>query len=212
MISTVFIALLGLLGYFISSKIIKIKFILYAIFGLIGVLSIILKSLPIFTPVNQGFLGFSFFYVVMITGVFKHESNVFRSLCSVRSIYSILGFIILTPHAIIYLIEKLANNGQFEIMGVIAYLIMIPLFITSFQNVENLQTKFKWKKLQRYAYFAYLFIFIHLIIVAEIPNIIVYLILFIPYFVYKPYHFIKHELPVYKAMQRKIRQTEKEKE
>jgi DMSO/TMAO reductase YedYZ heme-binding membrane subunit len=210
MISFIFIGLLGLLGYFLSSKIEKVKYILYGIFTLLGVVSIVLKSLPIFTPINQGFLGLSFFYVVMITGLFKHDSAIYKRLYSVRSIYSILGFIVLTPHAVIYLIEKFANNGPIDLFGVIAYLIMIPLFITSFQKVDNPQKMFKWKKLQRFAYLAYLLIFVHLIIVAKMPNTIVYLVLFIPYFIYKPVHFIKHEMPIYRAMQKKLNQKEKE--
>jgi DMSO/TMAO reductase YedYZ heme-binding membrane subunit len=87
---------------------------------------------------------------------------------------------------------------------------MIPLFITSFQKLDKPEVMFKWKKLQRFAYLAYLLIFIHLIIVSDMPNTVMYLVLFVPYFFYKPYHFIKHEMPYFKAMKMKLAQKNKE--
>lgn len=210
MISIAFIILIGVTGYFLSKRIEKIKYVLYGIFAFLGVLSIIFRNLPVSTPVNQGFLGFAFFYVVMITGVFKRDGEPFKRLNSVRSFYSIIGFIILTPHAIFYIIDKFANNGLFDIIGLIAYLVMIPLFITSFQKIDRPEVLFKWKKLQRFAYLAYLLIFIHLIIVSDMPNTVLYIVLFAPYIFYKPYHFIKHEKPYFLTMKKKMTQNNKE--
>ncbi|MDA3931526.1 MAG: hypothetical protein PF513_02180 [Tenericutes bacterium] len=158
------------------------------------------------TPINEGFLGFSFFYVVMITGVFNRESEVFKRLYSVRCVFSIIGFIILTPHAIFYFVDKFVNNGLFDIVGLLAYLVMVPLFVTSFQEVDKPEVMFKWKKLQRFAYLAYLMIFIHLVLVSKMPNIVIYIVLFVPYILYKPYHFFKHEKPYFIAMKKKLDQ------
>jgi len=210
MISIAFVILIGIAGYFLSTRMVKNKYVLYGIFVFLGVLSIIFRNLPVSTPINQGFLGFAFFYVVMITGVFKRDGESFKRLNSVRSIYSIIGFIILTPHAIFYIIDKFTNNGLFDIIGLLAYLVMIPLFITSFQKTDRPETLFKWKKLQRFAYLAYLLIFIHLIIVSEMPNTVMYIVLFAPYALYKPYHFIKHEKPYFMAMKKKLAQNKKE--
>jgi len=206
MISIVFIILIGAGGYLLSNKIQKMKYVLYGVFTVLGVLSIAFRNVPVSISINRGFLGFAFFYIVMITGVFNHESKIFKRLYSVRSIYSIIGFIILTPHAIFYIIDKFANNGLFDIVGLVAYLVMIPLFITSFQKVDKPKVMFKWKKLQRFAYLAYLLIFIHLIIVAEMPNMAMYIVLFVPYILYKPYHFIKHEKPYYIEMKKRLNQ------
>jgi methionine sulfoxide reductase heme-binding subunit len=210
MISIAFVILIGIAGCFLSTRMVKNKYVLYGIFAFLGVLSIIFRNLPVLTPINQGFLGFAFFYVVMITGVFKRDGECFKRLNSVRSIYSIIGFIILTPHAIFYIIDKFTNNGLFDIIGLLTYLVMIPLFITSFQKLDKPEVMFKWKKLQRFAYLAYLLIFIHLIIVSDMPNTVMYLVLFVPYFFYKPYHFIKHEMPYFKAMKMKLAQKNKE--
>lgn len=204
MISIIFILMLGFIGYYLPTYLKKSKVVLYAIFIILGVLSIVFRDVAITVPINQGFLGFSFFYIVMIIGVFNKDSKVFKNLYSVRSIYSIIGFIILTPHAIFYIIDKFTDNGLFDIVGLLAYLVMIPLFITSFQNIDNPEVKFKWKKFQRFAYVAYLLIFVHLIIVSSVPNSIMYLVLFVPYILYKPYHFFKHEKPYYQKLKQKI--------
>ena len=207
MISIIFILIIGLVGYYIPSILKKSKVVLYVIFAILSILSIVFIDVNITVPINQCFFGFSFFYVVMITGVFNKDSEIFKKLYSVRSIYSIIGFIILTPHAIFYIIDKFTNNGLFDIIGLLAYLIMIPLFITSFQNIDNPEIKFKWKKLQRFAYVAYLLIFIHLMIVSSVPNSIMYLVLFVPYILYKPYHFFKHEKPYYQKLRQKMMST-----
>ena len=207
MISIIFILALGLIGFYLPSKIKNYKTFLYVLFTIFGVLSITFRDVNITTPINQGYLGFAFFYVVMMTGIFNKDSKVFKNLNSVRSIYSIIGFIILTPHAIFYILDRFIDNGLFDVVGLLAYLIMIPLFITSFQNIDNPQVKFRWKKIQRFAYIVYVLIFIHLIIVSSVPNSIMYFVLFIPYLLYKPYHFFKHEKPYYQNLRNKIMKT-----
>lgn len=204
MITIAFIILIGVLGYLLSDKIKKTKYILYGVFTVLGILSIIFRKVPVAKPINQGFLGFAFFYIVMITGLFNRESKIYKKLTSVRSIYSIIGFIILTPHAIFYFIDKFTNNGSLEIVGVIAYVIMIPLFVTSFQKLDSLKVRYTWKKIQRFAYLAYVLIFIHLIIASEMPNLVMYIVLFAPYILYKPYHFFKHERPYFMEMRKKL--------
>jgi len=203
-----FVIVIATLGYFLSEKIKKHKLILYIISTLIGILVLIFSKSNLTLPFNQGFIGFSFFYVVMIIGLLNKESTIFKRLFRVRPELSIMGFILLSPHAIYYLIERFTQNYLPDsrivaisfVIGILAYLIMVPLFITSFKVIENRKQFFKWKKLQRFAYFVYLAIFLHIVFVAEIPNLLIYLILFIPYFIYKPIHFIKHEKPLHKKM------------
>lgn len=204
MISILFIVLLGVGGYLLSKQIVKAKYILYGVFLVLGILSVVFRNAAVAVPITRGFLGFAFFYIVMITGLFKHESKIREKLTSVRSIYSIIGFIILTPHVIFYFIDKFANNGTLEIVGLIAYIIMIPLFITSFQKLDDPKVKIRWKKFQRFAYLVYLLIFIHLLLISSMPNLIMYIVLFVPYILYKPYHFIKHEKPYYIEMKKKL--------
>jgi len=208
MISIVFIALIVLVSYFASGWIKKNSTWLYVGGTVLSIITIIFRDVPITVAINKGFLGFSFFYVVMIVGLFNREKAFYKRLHSVRSVLSILGFILLTPHAIFYFIDKFTNNGLFDLAGLLAYVIMVPLFITSFQKIEEPMKMMKWKKLQRFAYIAYILIFVHLIFVSSVPNLIVYIVLFVPYIIYKPYHFFKHEKPFYQTMKKKISQSQ----
>ena len=62
---------------------------------------------------------------------------------------------------------------------------MIPLFITSFMRIGRKMSRKAWVNLQRFAYLGYVLMFIHLILMADMPNLIVYIVLFVPYFVLK---------------------------
>ncbi len=205
MISIAFVFLIIFTSYYFTNFYKNNTSILYIISGIISFISIILSKLPITLPFIGGFLGFSFFYVVMIIGILKKESTIYIRIYSIRNILSILGFILLSPHAIYYLIEKIFNNGTIELFGVIAYIIMIPLFFTSFKTIKNDFMFLKWKRIQKYAYFVYLLIFIHLVTISDLPNLILYLVLFIPYLVIKPYRFIKIDKPLMKAKQANLK-------
>ena len=208
-----FVIIIALLSYFFSDALKKYHLYGYLLATLTGILALVFKSYGFTLPFNHGYLGFSFFYVVMMIGLLNKESKQSQKLFKVRPELSIMGFILLTPHAIYYLIERISGlylpESRIEsvsfIIGILAYVIMIPLFITSFKNIENQKQYFKWKKLQRYAYVVYLGIFIHLIFVADMPNLIIYLVLFIPYFIYKPIHFFRHEKPMYQKMKRQMK-------
>jgi DMSO/TMAO reductase YedYZ heme-binding membrane subunit len=62
---------------------------------------------------------------------------------------------------------------------------MTPLFITSFMKIRKKMSRKSWVNLQRFAYVVYVLIFIHLLLMASMPNILVYIVLFVPYFILK---------------------------
>ncbi len=186
MIAIPFIILLTLFAYHKGNIIRKHNIKFYIGATVLSVIAFLLRyKMPITEPFNQGFLGLSFLYIVMITGALKNKSVLYKKLMSVRREYSIIGFIFITPHALKYLVEFLNDSRSFEWFGVIPYVIMIPLFITSFMIVRKKFTYKSWKKLQNFAYIAYILIFIHLIIVAEFPNLIIFIVLFVPYIILK---------------------------
>ena len=97
-----------------------------------------------------------------------------------------------------------------ELLGLVAYVIMIPLFITSFKWIRKKFTFMGWKRLQNLAYFVYVIMFVHLFLAASLPiNKILYLILFVPYLIYKPIHYFKDEKAFYSKM--KVLEKKKEK-
>lgn len=159
--------------------------VLYVAFTITAVLSFVFIEKPLLTPFRQGFLGLAFYYVVMMTGALDKKSKLRKSLMSVRREYSIIGFIVVSPHAIYQTIKYLNGDISLPIYGVVAYLIMVPLFITSFKVIRK-KFKYKnWKTLQNFAYLVYIGLFLHLIFNSQKPNTIIYVIMFSMYLVLK---------------------------
>lgn len=165
---------------------------LYVMFTALSIISFLTRTkIPITEPFTQGYLGLSFLYVVMIAGAIENKSSIRKSILGVRREYSIIGFILISSHSLKYLSEFLLGDIRFEWFGVIPYVIMIPLFITSFMVIRRKLTLSTWKYIQKYAYVVYILIFIHLIVVAELPNLAVYILLFTPYILLKSIKEIK---------------------
>jgi uncharacterized protein with FMN-binding domain len=114
----------------------------------------------------------------MFVGAFKRDSKISKRLRSIRKEYSIIGFILLIPHFIIYLNNFINGDYPWEWYGIFAMIIMIPLFTTSFNIFKKKINMKNWKKLQRLSYIVYALIFIHLMIVGSGENVIVYGTLF----------------------------------
>lgn len=159
------------------------------ILGVSIVLSIVFYfvDLEIFT---MGFLGLAFYVVVMYAGAFKRSSKISKRLRSVRKEYSILGFVFLLPHAIKYLIEFLNGSMAWEWLGVLAFLVMIPLFLTSFNYVKKQMNIKTWKQLQRWAYLVYALTFIHLLLIGQEDHVPAYIVLFGVYTFLKLYNYV----------------------
>ena len=179
MITLPLIAIVILISNFFSKKIRANSTIIYIVITVISLAATFIRKVPVFMPFYKSFLGLAIFYVVMITGVLDKKKALYKKLMSIRAELSIIGFIVLTPHAIFYIIDKLFNSGTYEIIGLISYLIMVPLFITSFKKIRGKFQYYNWKRIQNFAYIAYILLFVHLIISASMPiNRILYIILF----------------------------------
>jgi len=193
--------LLFVLGYFFYKPIRKHSNILYILSLIVGIASVLLMDkVKITEMLIEAFVGTAFLYIVMITGVFKKKSKLSKRFMSIRKEYSILGIIALLPHVYVYIFdffEDLSNIGDW--IGLLAFLIMLPLFITSFTVIRKKYTYAAWKKLQRWAYLAYAMIYVHILFTAEIRDLILYSLLFIPYFVLK----LIKEYQVYKNKKEK---------
>jgi len=186
MIVIPFIIILVLLAKYRGKWIRKNNTKLYIASVVVAIVTFILRDkIKILEPFIQGFLGLSFLYIVMFTGALRKKSTLYVSLMSIRREYSIIGFILLSTHAFRYLVEFLIGDRGFEWFGVIPFVIMIPLFITSFMKIRKMMSVKTWNKLQQLAYIVYILIFVHLLLVAENLNRIIYIVLFVPYFILK---------------------------
>ncbi|MFA6801041.1 MAG: ferric reductase-like transmembrane domain-containing protein [Acholeplasmataceae bacterium] len=189
MIVAAFLVILTLLAFIAGPFIRKHNIKIYIIAIIIAIISFIIKDKPIAMPFVKGFLGLSFFYIVMLTGALPKKSKLRLKFMGIRREYSIIGFIVVSPHALTYIIKWIDGTRSLEWFGLIAFLIMIPLFITSFQSIRKKMSQHSWKLLQSLAYIVYILLFIHLILNYSKPiNLVLYLIMFISYFILKGYY------------------------
>ncbi len=150
-----------LYAYFFYKFIRKTQNFHYAIAVIATIIGLIDKD---YIFLNEGFLGFSFIIIVMFTGVIDHGKLKTR-LMSVRGIYAIIGYILVSSHAISYL-QSIINSNFLSSnimvpLGVLIYLTFLPLFITSFHSIRKRMSFKTWKTLHRFAYLGYYLIFFH---------------------------------------------------
>ena len=182
MLSPIIIGLLMVLAYYFAPQILKYRKQLYMGVWFVLAAIIALRGKPFVTPFVKGFVGFAFFYVVMITGALNPSWKLTKKLRSVRAPYSILGFVLLMSHPLNYVAEVLSKQRDIPYFGVAAFLIMVPLFITSYMAIRKKMKAQSWVKLQRWAYPVYALMLIHLVVNASSPqNRIVAILLFVPY-------------------------------
>lgn len=169
----------------------------------------IIKNLMAY--VKKGIVGYCLFIIVMFLGVIKKKGNISKKLMSIRKELAIIASIFSFCHLLIYgfsflfsLISGKAIDLGYIILFIssfVLFIILIPLFISSFKRIKNKMELAKWKKLQKYSYYFYfilfsnvIFVFIRRLIfnkekVAAKPNgieetwisLIVYTILFLTY-------------------------------
>jgi methionine sulfoxide reductase heme-binding subunit len=111
------------------------------------------------TVVVGGNLSFALFVLVMFAGAINGKSNIKTNLVRVRREMALIGFIFLIPHAIFRMSLALAG---YNTTGLVAFIIMIPLVITSALRMMKKMSVQNWKKVHRIAYVAYFFIYLHL--------------------------------------------------
>ena len=182
MIVVGFLAIFTLLAFYAGAWVRKHSSWLYLGALALAILAFIVRDHPLVLPIMQGFVGLSLFYLVMMAGALPTKFSLRRTLMGVRKEYSILGTILITPHALHYLLQALQGVREVPWFGVIAFFFMIPLFITSFVSIRKKMKPKHWKILQSLAYLIYLLLFIHLILnYTKVINLVLYLMLFLGY-------------------------------
>ena len=189
MIVFILAALLIILAVYQGKFIRKHNIKLYIGATVIAIIAFIFDGeVKITDMIMEGFVGLSIFYVVMVTGALKDKSKLKIKLAGIRREYSIIGFILISPHATMYFLEFLSGDIKIPLFGIVGYAIMIPLFITSFYSVRKKMSRYTWVTLQKFAYVTYIVLFIHLIRHASSDqNLVAYVVLFVGYFIMKIY-------------------------
>ncbi len=140
---------------------------------------------------KRGALSTATFIIVMYLGtITKHNSQTIK-LMKIRGEISIIGCILAFGHNVIYgtvyfpmlLFNRQALDGlrlTAALLTIALILLMIPLFLTSFQCIRKKMNPRSWKKLQRLAYPFYYLIYIHVMMLyaanpkAHLFDIVVY--------------------------------------
>lgn len=149
----------------------------------------------------KGNVSIAFFLLVMFAGALNPKWKLTKKLLSIRAESAILGCVLLLPHGIMYLVRfvnKILVHKPittlyivYLIVGLIAFIIMIPLFITSFKNIRSKMSYADWKKVQRWAYPFYFLAYVHIVLALlnddeiDIIKLSIYTVLFLAYFLLK---------------------------
>jgi DMSO/TMAO reductase YedYZ heme-binding membrane subunit len=146
----------------------------YFVAFVLGILSIVYYQSPLVTYIIRGYLGYGIFLVVMMVGVLPNKWTFTRNIKKVRGQLSILGFLFITPHAFLHVFAYLDGVNLF---GIAAYVLMIPLTLVSFTIIKKEIRPKDWNAIQQGAYLIYGLLFIHLLMVGDWPDKIVYAVL-----------------------------------
>lgn len=215
------LTIVTLLSYFLSDYIKKYSINVYIVVSTLSLMAIIHAILilngnsidyvvglkQLMRAIDSGAMGGAVFILVMYMGVFDMKKAYQRKLRVIRAELSIIGCIITFPHNIHYLLSFIMNSGNIvkardftvwtNLMmfaaAIIAIIIMIPLFITSFRYFRKKISAKAWKNLQEYAYIFYAMIFIQVMMVylgrpsslVRNLNLLFYFLIFTSYTVLK---------------------------
>lgn len=149
----------------------------------------------------KGNVSIGFFILVMFAGALNPRWKLTKKLLSIRAESAILACILLIPHGVMYAVRFInkilvhkpitALYVVYLMVGLVAFVMMIPLFITSFKSVRAKMTNKEWKRLQRWAYPFYLLTYIHILLAllnddeVDIMKLSIYTVLFVGYFIMK---------------------------
>lgn len=186
------LVLVTLLSLIFTSSIKRQYYIYYSISGGIAILTSIYEILRITSNMKlegvflalektsiRGLISISFFILVMYAGALNSKWTITKKLRSIRAELAIIGCIMMLPHGVIYFIRflilklpKIMAERKFPILyfsyigiGIIGFIVMIPLFVTSIKKVRRKMQGIKWKKLQRWAYVFYLLAYVHILLI-----------------------------------------------
>lgn len=186
------LVLVTILSLLFTSSIKKHYYLYYSLAGFIAIITSIYEILRITSNMKlegflltlektsiRGLISVSFFILVMYAGALNSKWTITKKLRSIRAELAILGSILMLPHGIIYFIRflilklpKIISEGTFPILyfayigiGIIGFIVMMPLFITSLRKVRRKMQGQQWKRLQRWAYLFYFLTYVHILLI-----------------------------------------------
>lgn len=134
----------------------QMSFIMLAI--ALNIVSYVFQSQFIDWTVFSGQFSLALFMLVIFAGLMPKDSMYRQVIEPVRGDLSIYGFIYLVPHLALNLSRVL--NGD-QLTGLIAYVLMVPLIITSFRSVRRQVDPHMWLHMHKISYVVYALLYLH---------------------------------------------------
>lgn len=222
-----FIAVLGnkfikkyAVGFYIFSAIISTVLVIGTKFNLVDKIPDWISRL-IWYPFFKGSVAGAIFILVMIVSILDNRSIIKKNLMSIRAELSIIASIFTLGHnfSMSQSYFDMLSNGYknmplnyfaASICSLIMFIIMIPLFITSFKFVQSKINSKRWKKLHKSAYIFYVLMYVHVVLLIfpkalsgnkiAIFNIIIYSTIFLIYGVLRIRKALRNKLQLFQLI------------
>lgn len=173
-LDTLFIAAIILIILYRFDGILKYTKTWYIISLMLGLIASYFYDVSYFNWIIQGHLSIAIFMVIMFAGVFDTSWLLTKRMLKYRGMLSIIGFIIISPHALLHLLGVI---GSINLFGIAAYALMIPLTIISFQVIRREIKPKDWNTIQKASYLIYILLFVHVLWVASPYDQLVYIVM-----------------------------------
>lgn len=166
-----------ILVYFLHSSIKKypVNYYLGALF--IGLFILMAPRLIGVELINQRYLGVTCFILIMLGGVMNKEKEYAQAVLSIRGELAIMGFIFISFHAWKHLLSA-TSYPIVWIVGLMTYLLLLPLTVTSIKKIRSMMPPKRWKQLHLLSYVFYLSIFLHIYLASHPIDQIIYCVIF----------------------------------
>ncbi len=118
----------------------------------------------------KGFLSIGLFIIVMFTGALSTKWVIKKTLIMLRGEIAIIACIFIIPHmfeSLLFWLVGIYNSQNLLlilIVGIITFVVAIPLCITSFKKIRIKMNAKKWKKIQKWSYLFYFLIYFHVML------------------------------------------------
>jgi DMSO/TMAO reductase YedYZ heme-binding membrane subunit len=108
--------------------------------------------------VFSGQFSFALFLLVILAGIFNKDNFIRSVIDPVRGDLALYGFIYLLPHSLSNLDKALSG---FNTTGILAFVLMLPLVITSLKVLRYKMKPSSWVMMHKLSYLAYAVIYLH---------------------------------------------------
>jgi len=124
----------------------------------LSIVSYVFQGQFIIWTIFSGQFSLALFMLVMLAGLMPKTSMYRNVIEPVRGDLSIYGFIYLFPHVAQSISTTLDGD---QITGLMAYVIMIPLIITSFRSIRRQVNPKMWTSMHKMSYVVYALMYAH---------------------------------------------------